>query len=89
MANHSCVIFCKVTPKASKSEVLGWDGTYLKIRLAAIPEKGKANEELIRVIATALGIAKSRVELVSGETSRLKKIKVDGMLASECLDRLM
>ncbi len=78
-----CVIHCKVIPKASKSAVVGWEGEVLKVRLAAVPEKGKANEELIRLLADRLHIAKSRVEIVSGDTSRHKRIRISGMTADD------
>lgn len=68
----------KVIPKASRTELAGYlpDGTW-KVKIAAAPEKGKANRELIEFIAGHLGIAKSRVHIVSGETSQLKRIHVD------------
>lgn len=68
----------KVIPKASKTGLAGYlpDGTW-KVKLAAVPEKGKANRELIQFIAQHLGIAKSRVHIISGERSQLKRIQVD------------
>jgi uncharacterized protein (TIGR00251 family) len=68
----------KVTPKSSKTELVGYlpDGTW-KIRIAAAPEKGKANRALLEFLADRLGVAKSRIRIVSGETSRLKRIHVD------------
>lgn len=69
------IVFCiKVIPKAFKSEAIGWEGELLKIRLAAVPAKGEANSELIRFLADFFAIAKSRIKLVKGETSRHKKI---------------
>ena len=64
----------KVTPKANRSEVLGWENGELRVRLAAVPEKGEANLELIRFLAKTLGIAKSHITLLSGETSRHKRL---------------
>ncbi|HTW67854.1 MAG TPA: DUF167 domain-containing protein [Bryobacteraceae bacterium] len=68
----------KVIPKSSKTELAGYlpDGTW-KVKVAAAPEKGHANRELVEFLAGHLGIAKSRVRIVSGETSRLKRIHVD------------
>lgn len=68
----------KVIPKASKTVLAGYlpDGTW-KVKIAAAPEKGKANRELIEFVAEHLGIAKSRIHIVSGQTSQLKRIHVD------------
>ena len=68
----------KVTPKSSKTELVGYlpDGTW-KVKVAAAPEKGKANRALCEFLAEKLGVAKSRVRIVSGETSHLKRIHVD------------
>ena len=68
----------KVTPKSSKTELTGYlpDGTW-KVKVAAAPEKGKANRALCEFLAGKLGVAKSRVRIVSGETSHLKRIHVD------------
>lgn len=71
------VLKIKVIPKASKSEIKGWKEDELVIRLAAVPEKGEANEELVRFLATILGIGKSKVTLVQGDKSRHKKICID------------
>ena len=68
----------KVIPKSSKTELAGClpDGTW-KIKVAAAPEKGKANRELCEFLAEHLGIAKSKVHIIAGETSQLKRIRVD------------
>ena len=67
----------KVTPKSSKTELTGYlpDGTW-KVKVAAAPEKGKANRALCEFLAEKLGVAKSRVRIVAGETSHLKRIHV-------------
>jgi uncharacterized protein len=68
----------KVVPKSSKTELVGYlpDGTW-KVKVAAAPEKGKANRALCEFLAEKLGVAKSKVHIVSGETSQLKRIRVD------------
>ncbi|MBZ5607925.1 MAG: DUF167 domain-containing protein [Acidobacteriia bacterium] len=68
----------KVIPKSSKTELAGIlpDGTW-KIKVTAAPEKGKANRAVCEFIAEKLGVAKSKVRIVSGETSHLKRIHVD------------
>jgi uncharacterized protein len=67
----------KVVPKSSRNEVVGYlpDGT-LKVKIAAAPEKGKANAELRVVLAKHFGVPQRDVEIVSGETSHLKHIRI-------------
>jgi uncharacterized protein (TIGR00251 family) len=62
-----------IQPGAKKTEVAGLHGEALKIRLAAPPVDGKANACLIGFLADQLGVAKSVVSLVSGESSRAKR----------------
>jgi len=68
----------KVIPKSSKTELAGIlpDGTW-RVKIAAAPEKGKANRELIEFLAERLNVPKSSIHIVSGETSALKRIRVD------------
>jgi uncharacterized protein len=77
LRDGSLILAVKVIPRASKSELMGLlaDGT-LKVKLAAIPEKGKANEELRRLLAGYFQVSKSSVELLSGETSQQKRVRI-------------
>jgi uncharacterized protein (TIGR00251 family) len=65
----------KVIPRSANTEIVGTmaDGT-LKIRIAAPPEKGKANEELVRFLAAHFGV--KRVEIMSGHTAALKIVRL-------------
>ena len=67
-------------PRASRDEVLGWneDGA-LRARVKAAPVDGAANAALIQLVAKQLGIAKSKVVLVSGATSRNKIVEIQGV----------
>lgn len=69
----------KVIPRSPRSEIAGElaDGT-LKVRIAAPPERGKANEELCRFLAAHYGVPKSAVAVISGHSSALKLVRVDG-----------
>lgn len=67
-----------IQPGAKKTEVAGEHGDALKIRLAAPPVDGKANAALIAFVADRLGLAKSAVNLKSGQTSRRKVLEVSG-----------
>ncbi|APO76654.1 hypothetical protein AM571_CH03872 [Rhizobium etli 8C-3] len=60
---------------------------HLKIRVSAIPEKGKANQALIALLSQALGIPKSSIQLMSGDTSRKKVLRIDGGL-EDLMERL-
>jgi hypothetical protein len=68
----------KVTPRSARSEIVGTlaDGT-LKVKIAAPPEKGKANDELCRLLAAHYGVAQNAVRVVSGHTSSLKLVRVE------------
>lgn len=67
----------KVIPRSASSGIAGAlsDGT-LRVKVAAAPEKGKANEELCRILAEHYGVARSAVSVVSGRTSGLKLVRV-------------
>jgi hypothetical protein len=65
----------KVIPRSAKTEIVGTmaDGT-LKIKIAAPPEKGKANDELVRFLTAHYGVKK--VEIISGHTAALKMVRL-------------
>ena len=73
----------KVIPNAPKSMISGVENGELKIRLSAVPEKGKANEALCKYLAKVLGISGSRVKLLSGDTNRHKRVLVEGYVWEE------
>ena len=69
----------KVIPRSSKSEVVGaMDDGSLKVKLAAGPEKGKANDELCAVLARYFDVPQRDVEIISGLTSTRKRVRVHG-----------
>lgn len=68
-----------IQPGAKKTEVAGLHGEALKIRLAAPPVDGKANACLIAFLAGQLGVARATISLVSGETSRAKRVRIAGV----------
>ena len=68
-----------IQPRASRTEVIGAHGDALKIRLAAPPVDGEANEELVRFLAKTLGVPKSAVTIARGATGRRKVVRVDGI----------
>lgn len=71
-------ISVKVIPKSSRTEIVGElpDGTW-KVKVAAAPEKGRANKALCAFLAEHFGVPQSRVTIVSGKTSHLKRVRID------------
>ena len=72
----------RLTPKGGRDAIEGWiegpEGKrYLKARVSAAPEDGKANEALVRLIAKALGVGRTKVRIVSGAASRMKTIEAE------------
>lgn len=68
----------RVVPRASKTAVAGEHDGALKVRVAAPPVEGAANEELVRFLARELGVATRSVEIVAGHTSKSKRVRVTG-----------
>lgn len=73
----------RLTPRGGRNAIDGWDGDTLRVRVASAPIGGKANDALLRLLAKALGVAPSRLALVSGAQSRTKTIAIDGMSGDE------
>jgi uncharacterized protein (TIGR00251 family) len=69
----------QLQPRASRTEVVGVHGGALKLRVAAPPVDGEANDELIRFLAKTLDVAKSQVTILSGTTGRRKRVRVEGV----------
>jgi uncharacterized protein (TIGR00251 family) len=83
------VIFtAKVVPGSSRTTVAGVLDDMVKIRVAAAPEKGKANQCLVTFLANQLGVRKGDVEIVAGQTRPVKQVWVAGISAAELLERL-
>ncbi|MCP4265371.1 MAG: YggU family protein [Candidatus Brocadiaceae bacterium] len=70
------VVSVKVQPNASKDRVVGEHAEQLKIAVTVAPEKGKANKAVIKVLSKSLGVKSSDIEILSGETSRDKKVLI-------------
>ncbi|MCD6320129.1 MAG: YggU family protein [Candidatus Desulfofervidaceae bacterium] len=82
------ILQVKVQPKAKKDEIVGLEGQALKIKVKAPPEKGKANQACIELLASFLGIPKTRIKLLRGETSRQKVFSLLGLKAAEIKEHL-
>jgi uncharacterized protein (TIGR00251 family) len=78
----------RVTPRSARDEIIGWQDGALRVRLRAPPVDGKANEALRRLLAERLGVALSAVQIAFGETSRTKRLRIEGLTEAEVRDRL-
>lgn len=83
------VLSLHIQPGAKRSEVVGLHGEALKIRLAAPPVEGKANACLLRFLAERLNVAAARLQLLSGQSSRAKRVAVSGVGEDEVRSRLL
>jgi len=88
-SSHNTRLAIKVTPNAGRNEIVGLKEGLLYVKVAAPPAKGKANKELIDFLADKLGIRKSLILIVKGQTSRHKIINIEGMGGDEVLKRLI
>ena len=77
-----------VSPGAARSELVGRHGDGWKARVAAPPERGRANEALVELLAKALGVPRSTVRVVSGQSAKAKVVEVDGLAAEDVELRL-
>jgi uncharacterized protein (TIGR00251 family) len=71
----------RVIPRASRSEIVGELEGAVKVRLTSPPVDGAANAELIRMLAKTLRLSRSNVEIISGETTKTKRIRITGVTA--------
>ena len=78
----------KVVPRSSKTAIAGILGGALKVKLAAAPEKGKANQALVEFLADKLGVKKNTIKITSGQTSPVKTIEITGISAETLLGKL-
>ena len=77
-----------MSPGASRSEVVGRHGDGWKVRVAAPPENGKANDAVVELLASALGVPRASIEIVGGRGSRDKTVVVAGLSAEAVEERL-
>lgn len=77
-----------VSPGAARSEIVGRHGDGWKVRVAAAPDRGRANDALVEFLAETLRLPQNRVRISSGYTSRRKLVEVDGLDEGEIERRL-
>ncbi|HEX8747597.1 MAG TPA: DUF167 domain-containing protein [Pyrinomonadaceae bacterium] len=83
-ARDGAIVFSvRVVPRASRSRVAGAHDGALRVRVAAPPVDGAANEELTRTLAQALEVPRRAVEITAGHASKLKQVRVHGIDCSK------
>ena len=75
---NEIVIDVRVVPRASRTQIVGFIEGVLKVRIAAPPVEGAANTELVKMLAKAFDVSKSSVQIVGGETSKNKRVRITG-----------
>jgi uncharacterized protein (TIGR00251 family) len=81
----SATVSVRIQPRSSKNGVTRMEDGSLKIRLTAPPVDGAANEALVKFLSETLSVSKSHVEIVSGHTSREKRISISGMSEADVI----
>ena len=84
----SCRIEIKAIPNAPRSEVVGWLGDALKVKVHAPPVEGKANEALCTFLAETLALPKRSVRLLQGDSTRRKLGEIEGLSLEDMRIRL-
>lgn len=78
---NGCTFRVRIQPKSRRNEITGLHGDALKIRLTAPPIEGKANQALRKFLAKQLGVPPSSVQILTGHTSRQKRVRVANVSA--------
>jgi len=81
-------ITVRVQPNASQNNILGFKDGVLRIRIAAPPIKGKANQELIKFLGDVLGVSKGNLAIKKGMTSKTKVIGIEELTQNQVIRRL-
>ncbi|MBX3458394.1 MAG: DUF167 domain-containing protein [Planctomycetes bacterium] len=83
-----CLLRLRVSPGARKAAIKGEHGGALKLSVTEPPEKGKANEGVVALLADALGIPQRNIEIIAGHTSQDKRVRIAGITEPELRSRL-
>jgi uncharacterized protein (TIGR00251 family) len=84
-----CTVAIKAIPNAPRSEVVGWLGEALKVKVHAPPVEGRANDALCEFLAATLALPRRAVTVLRGDTSRQKIVRIEGLAREEVLARLL
>jgi uncharacterized protein len=86
--DSAAILTVKVVPGSSRTQVAGTLDGKVKVKVAAPPEKGKANDCLIDFLAQALGCRKKDIQLLSGQTQPVKQLRIAGLSIETVFQRL-
>jgi uncharacterized protein (TIGR00251 family) len=84
----SVIFSLRVVPRASRTEIVGIHDGALKVRIASPPVDGAANIEIVRFLAKTFGVSKSDIFILSGETSKTKRIKITNLSKSSFEEKI-
>jgi uncharacterized protein len=85
---NGVVFTVKVVPGSSRTAATGILGGMVKIKVAAPPEKGKANQALVAFLAECLGVRKNDVTILAGQSNPVKQVQVTGISAQALVEKL-
>lgn len=86
--NGSAVFTAKIVPGSSRTSLAGILNGMLKVKVAAPPEKGKANQNLVEFLADQLNIKKKDIKILTGQTSPIKQIQISGISSQMLISKL-
>lgn len=81
--NAGVILSIRTQPGSSKNRIIGEYGGRLKLAVTAAPEKGKANKAVIELLADTLRIHESSIHIISGESSRDKRVLIEGFILKD------
>lgn len=81
--NAGVILSIRTQPGSSKNRIIGEYGGRLKLAVTAAPEKGKANKAVIELLADTLRIHESSIHIISGESSRDKRVLIEGLILKD------
>lgn len=88
MAGNGCTLAVKVIPNAPRTEITGWLGEALKVKVHAPPIEGRANAALCEFLADTLGLPRRAVIVLRGDTSRQKLVRIEGATLADLRARM-
>ena len=81
--NSGIILSIRTQPGSSKNRIIGEYGGRLKLAVTAAPEKGKANKAVIELLADTLHINESSIHIISGKSSRDKRLMIEGLMPED------